>query len=215
MKLSKSNIGLLSVIAVLLIVISVMVYKDFSYRKNIGNVTETPITTEGTTEKTTETSTETYDQIRTQDILSKYTAAIELDEECKRRLSNAQSNFEITEINSEFADKWKEEIDTNYQNLLTVSWKFLNEKAVASQAEWYIYAEKRIDEEREYLLQQYTTGTIVSVKMSEFEYDLYRERALELFEMYYELKSQEEIMGPSWREHWESVRGGDDSMTDN
>lgn len=215
MKLSKSNIGLLSVIAVLLIVISVMVYKDFSYRKNIGNVTETPITTEGTTEKTTETSTETYDQIRTQDILSKYTAAIELDEECKHRLSNAQSNFEITEINSEFADKWKEEIDKNYQNLLTVSWKFLNEKVVASQAEWYIYAEKRIDEEREYLLQQYTTGTIVSVKMSEFEYNLYRKRALELFEMYYELKSQEEIMGPSWREHWESVRGGDDSMTDN
>lgn len=211
MKLSKSNIGLLSVIAVLLIVISVMVYKDFSYRKNIGNVTETPITTDGTTEK----ATETYNQIRTQDILSKYTASIELDEECKRRLSNAQSNFEITEINSEFADKWKEEIDKNYQNLLTVSWKFLNEKVVASQAEWYIYAEKRIDEEREYLLQQYTTGTIVSVKMSEFEYDLYRERALELFEMYYELKSQEEIMGPSWREHWESVRGGDDSMTDN
>lgn len=208
MKLSKSNIGLLSIIAVLLIVISVMVYKDFSKDKKIDNVTKAPITTAGTTENATETGTETYEQIRTQDILSKYTASIELDEECKRRLSNAQSNFEITEINSEFADKWKEEIDKNYQNLLTVSWKFLNEKAVASQAEWYIYAEKRIDEEREYLLQQYTTGTIVSVKMSEFEYDLYRERALELFEMYYELKSQEEIMGPSWREHWESVRGG-------
>lgn len=208
MKLSKSNIGLLSIIAVLLIVISVMVYKDFSKDKKIDNVIEAPITTAGTTENTTETGTETYEQIRTQEILSKYTAAIELDEECKRRLSNAQSNLEITEINSEFADKWKEEIDKNYQNLLTVSWKFLNEKAVASQAEWYIYAEKRIDEEREYLLQQYTTGTIVSVKMSEFEYDLYRERALELFEMYYELKSQEEIMGPSWREHWESVRGG-------
>lgn len=208
MKLSKSNIGLMSVIAVLLIVISVMVYKDFSKDKKIDNVTEAPITTAGTTENATETGTETYEQIRTQEILSKYTAAIELEEECKRRLSNAQSNLEITEINSEFADKWKEEIDKNYQNLLTVSWKFLNEKAVASQAEWYIYAEKRIDEEREYLLQQYTTGTIVSVKMSEFEYDLYRERALELFEMYYELKSQEEIMGPSWREHWESVRGG-------
>ncbi len=208
MKLSKSNIGLLSIIAVLLIVISVMVYKDFSKDKKIDNVIEAPITTAGTTENTTETGTETYEQIRTQEILSKYTAAIELDEECKRILSNSQSNLEITEINSEFADKWKEEIDKNYQNLLTVSWKFLNEKAVASQAEWYIYAEKRIDEEREYLLQQYTTGTIVSVKMSEFEYDLYRERALELFEMYYELKSQEEIMGPSWREHWESVRGG-------
>lgn len=207
MKISKSNIVLMIIIAVLLVIISAMIYKDFSNDKNIDNLTEAPITTESTTEKTTETSTETYDQIRTQDILSKYTAAIELDEECKRRLSNAQSNFEITEINSEFADKWKEEIDKNYQNLLTVSWKFLNEKVVASQAEWYIYAEKRIDEEREYLLQQYTTGTIVSVKMSEFEYNLYRKRALELFEMYYELKSQEEIMGPSWREHWESVRG--------
>lgn len=207
MKISKSNIVLMIIIAVLLVIISAMIYKDFSNDKNIDNLTEAPITTESTTEKTTETSTETYDQIRTQDILSKYTAAIELDEECKHRLSNAQSNFEITEINSEFADKWKEEIDKNYQNLLTVSWKFLNEKVVASQAEWYIYAEKRIDEEREYLLQQYTTGTIVSVKMSEFEYNLYRKRALELFEMYYELKSQEEIMGPSWREHWESVRG--------
>lgn len=201
MKISKSNIVLMIIIAVLLVIISAMIYKDFSNDKNIDNVTEAPITNENTTDNPTET----YD--RTQDILSKYTAAVELDKEYSSRIANTDNNADITSVNSEFAQKWKEEIDKNYQNLLTVSWKFLNEKAVASQAEWYIYAEKRIDEEREYLLQQYTTGTIASVKMSEFEYNLYRERALELFEMYYELKSQEKIMGPSWREHWESVRG--------
>ena len=163
MKLSKSNIGLLSVIAVLLIVISVMVYKDFSKDKKIDNVTKAPITTASTTEKATETGTETYEQIRTQEILSKYTAAIELDEECKRRLSNAQSNFEITEINSEFADKWKAEIDKYYQKLLEISDPYFKEKLIESQTEWYIGVEKYAEERFRYLETIHQGGTISPV----------------------------------------------------
>lgn len=194
MKLSKSNIGLMSVIVVLLIVISVMAYKNFSYRKNIGNVTETPITTEGTKEKATETGTETYEQIRTQEILSKYTAAIELDEECKRRLSNAQSNFEITEINSEFADKWKAEIDKYYQKLLEISDPYFKEKLVESQTEWYIGVEKYAEERFRYLETIHQGGTISPVSASAFRRDLYRERALELFEMYIEIYELNEFI---------------------
>lgn len=201
MKINRGNIVLIIIIAVLLVIIFVMIYKDFSNNsKNSDNIKESSIVTESATEKPTDIDSQS------QNVLRNYTVAVELDKEYERRLSNAQSNFEKSEINSEFAEKWKAEMNKNYQNLLTVSWKFLKEKLIASQAEWYIYAEKRIDEEYEYLLQEYTTGTIVPVLLSKFECNLYRERAIELFEMYDELKSQAEIMEPSWQEHWESVR---------
>lgn len=198
MKLSKSDIVLSIIIAMLLIIISAFVYKDFSHR---GSDNGKESLTVSDTESNKPTGIETKSQ------LQKYKAAIELDEEYNRRMANAQSNVEITQINSEFADKWKAEIDKNYQNLLSVSWKYLREKLTASQAEWYIYAEKRLDEQYEYLFQKYTTGTALPLNMSKFQYDLYRERAIELFLMYDDLKNEDEAMEKSWQEHWESVRG--------
>ncbi len=178
MKLGKSNIVLSIVISLLLIIISAIVYKDFSYRygdKNKGSLT----INENTSDKPNNTDANSK--------LQNYTVAVDLDKEYSRRLSNAKSNTEITEINSEFADKWKNEIDTNYQKLLTIAEKSFREKLIISQAEWYIYAKKYIDERYEYLLEEYQTGTTVPIIISEFECNLYRERAIELFEMYNKL----------------------------
>lgn len=175
MKLSKSVIGLLTVIAVLLIIISAMIYKDFS-RADSGADKETSATTESTTDKPKDTDTKSK--------LDNYTAAIELDKELERRAANAQSNVELCEINLEYADKWKAEIDTYYQKLLSIAGPDFQKKLIESQTEWYINAEKHIDERFAYLQEVYQIGTIVPVKVSEYKYHLYRERAIELFQMY-------------------------------
>lgn len=109
-------------------------------------------------------------------------------------MANADNNTDITSINSEFAQKWKDEIDKNYQNLLTVSWEFLKEKAVASQAEWYIGVEKYAEERFRYLETIHQGGTMSPVSASAFRRDLYRERALELFEMYIEIYELNEFI---------------------
>lgn len=178
MKLSKSVIGLLTVIAVLLIIISAMIYKDFS-RADGGADKETSNTTESTTDKPTDTDTKSE--------LDNYTAAIELDKELERRAANAQSNVELCQINLEFKDKWKEEIDTYYQKLLSIAGPDFQQKLIESQTEWYINAEKHIDERFAYFKEVYQTGTIVPIAQSYFECNLYRERAIELFQMYDEL----------------------------
>lgn len=182
MKLSKSIIGLLTIIAVLLIIISAMIYKDFSHT-NSSEDKESSTTTESAIDKPTDTDIPSE--------LRNYTLAVELDKEHERRLLNAQSNVEITEINSEFADKWKAEIDTNYQKLLAIADPSFKEKLIASQTEWYICAEKHIEERFAYLLEVYQSGTIVPIKVSEYKYNLYRERAIELFEMYDEFNGIE------------------------
>lgn len=189
MKLNKSIIGLLGIILVLLTIISAMIYKDFS---NDNRKSDKPIELSTLTEDATNKPLDTDSQ--TQNIFRNYTMAVELDKECESRLSNAQSNFEITEINLEFADKWKLEINTNYQKLLEIANSSFKEKLMASQKEWYINAEKHAEERLRYLEELYQGGTIVPIKASAFQRDLYRERAIELFDMYYELTAIEEDM---------------------
>lgn len=179
MKLSKSVIGLSTVIAVLLIIIATMIFKDFSHSNSDADK-RTSAVTESTVDKSIDTD--------IQSEISNYTTAVELDKDYKSRLSKAKSNAEITEINSEFADKWKAEIDTNYQKLLTVADGSFREQLIASQKEWYVNAEKLTEERLAFLIEVYQYGSIVPVKVSEYEYNLYRERAIELFDMYEELK---------------------------
>lgn len=99
-------------------------------------------------------------------------------------MSAAQSNAEMTDIHTEFAEKWKAEIDVNYQKLLTVANDDFKEALIASQAEWYVNAEKDLDEKYFYFESVHDVGSVTPVVSSKYACDLYRERAIELFVMY-------------------------------
>lgn len=170
MKPSKSNIVLSVIIAVLLLVISVMLCRDFSKKSDNGTDASVLFAAES--------------ENRDDSKLQNYPFAIELDQEYERRLSAAQSNAEMTDIHTEFAEKWKAEIDVNYQKLLTVANGDFKEALIASQAEWYVNAEKDLDEKYFYFESVHDVGSVTPVVSSKYACDLYRERAIELFVMY-------------------------------
>lgn len=174
MKFSKSNIVLSIIIAALLIIISVMLCRDFSQRNDNGTDSSIVFAAES----------ENCDDSK----LQNYPFAIELDQEYERRLSAAQSNAEMTDVHIEFAEKWKAEIDVNYQKLLTVANDDFKEALIASQAEWYINAEKDLDEKYFYFASVHDFGSVLSLSSSKYAYNLYRERAIELFVMYEHLQ---------------------------
>lgn len=177
MKLSKSSIVLSIIIVVLLIIIAAMFCCDFSQKNN--NDIEDLIVFEAEPDSHNDTK------------LQNYPLAIELDKEYERRVSAANANAEITDINSEFAEKWKAETDANYQKLLSVANDDFKEALVASQAEWYVNAEKDIEEKFMYFVNVHDFGSITPICVSKYEYNLYRERAIELFVMYDNLQQIE------------------------
>lgn len=176
MKFHKSNIILSVIIAVLLIIISAMLYRDFS-QKNKNDINSSIVF---------EAEPKAHDDSE----LQNYSLAIELDQEYERRIAAANANVEFTDINLEFAEKWKTEVDANYQKLLTVANDDFKEALIASQAEWYVNAEKDIDEKYMYFVSVHDFGSVLSVCTSKYEYKLYRERAVELFVMYDNLKQE-------------------------
>lgn len=176
----KRLIAVLAIISILLVVIFVIIFHNLSQR-NKNN--------EPAPQAQQEEIIKTPNDSGVKAAPSGYEAAVMLDSEYKEKISAAKSDIEITETNEEFAEKWKSEINTNYEKLSAVASDGFKEKLTESQAEWNIYAEKRTAEHFEYLLEEYESGTIVPVIQSEFEYRLYRERAIELFEMYSKLNS--------------------------
>lgn len=171
----KWLIAVLAIITVLAVVICMIIYHNLSQR-NKNN--------EPAPQAQQEEIIKTPNDSAVKAAPSGYDAAVKLDSEYKEKISAAKSNVEISEINYDFSEKWKTEINTNYERLSASASDGFKEKLTESQAEWNIYAEKRTAEHFEYLLDVYGAGTVVPIIQSEFVYKLYRERAIELFEMY-------------------------------
>lgn len=113
------------------------------------------------------------------------------DIEYEKRRKETKSNVELTSLNEEFADIWKEKIRT-YHNCLINRYEEENNHTMidetnTAQNSWELYCQSQIDYYETAILSQYTTGSIVPIKLSNFERNLYRERAIFLYYLCQEL----------------------------
>lgn len=128
-----------------------------------------------------------------------------LDNEYKERLALTKSNAETSNLNEEFAERWQKMSSEYYDLIFEIADKYegytdaskdldfgedLKQSLYASQNAWETYAQNRIDEERAALIMKYETGSIVPLLLSQFQYTLYRERTVELYNLYMNLSDQ-------------------------
>lgn len=119
-----------------------------------------------------------------------------LDLEYEQEIQACKSNAEMTETNNLYAQKWYNLSETYCANMRqAVSDKEYFDKAEeeyhqnkAGSVEiihknWKEYAQQRCKDEETRLLSVYTTGSIVPVRLSRFRYELYRDHAIEMYNM--------------------------------
>lgn len=111
-----------------------------------------------------------------------------LDNEYEKEITAAYSNFEKGEVNYEFAEKWDKFADKYYNEIMKIASDDFKKALTISQDEWKKYAEVSEETQLRYLQDLYEYGTIVPVLHSYYTYDLHRERAIEIYEMYFKLK---------------------------
>ena len=110
-----------------------------------------------------------------------------LDVEYTKAIDACKSNAEISNTNNSFAQKWKDLGDYYYRCIM--EGKGINNedeiKDIASSIhnEWIQYAQHRIEYEEKRLTSLYGAGSIVSVKLSQYECDFYRAHTIEMYEM--------------------------------
>lgn len=119
-----------------------------------------------------------------------YENSYELDIEYSTEKKSCISNIEITNINSNYAQKWRA-LGDNYYNLIlsdyTSDTKTKEELQITINNVTTIhdnmlnYIDERLKTEYERLIYVYDTGTIVPIKLSQCEYKLYRYYALEMY----------------------------------
>lgn len=111
-----------------------------------------------------------------------------LDTEYEKAFSAAYSNVEKCQVNDDYSDKWDKFADEYYNKLLEIASDDFKASLIASQAEWEKYAELEEDTQLKYYQNVFGSGTAVPGAVSNYKYNLHRERAIELYEMYTELK---------------------------
>ncbi|MBE6794988.1 MAG: hypothetical protein E7533_00190 [Ruminococcaceae bacterium] len=118
-----------------------------------------------------------------------------LDVEYQKEISEARSNFEISQINLKYAKKWSGKAEHYYQQIIdyyeTTTFHADSQEMIEKTKEAKVQWEKNYASEKSYyesfMLSVYTSGSIVPIKLSEFEYTSYRACALELSDMCREL----------------------------
>ncbi len=111
-----------------------------------------------------------------------------LDTEYEKAFSTAYSNVEKCQVNDDYADKWDEFAEEYYNKLLEIANDDFKASLIASQTEWEKYAELKEDAQLKYYQNVFGSGTAVPGAVSNYRYNLHRERAIELYKMYTELK---------------------------
>lgn len=135
------------------------------------------------------------------------------DIEYEKRRKETKSNVELTSLNEEFADIWKGKVRTYYNSLVDHYEKEKNQittdgtntpqgageqyrqshidslidETKTSQESWELYCQGQLDYYEIAINFEYTTGSIVPIKLSNFERNLYRERAIFLYYLCREL----------------------------
>lgn len=110
-----------------------------------------------------------------------------LDAEHRRRRGEAVSNVEREEIDQEYIQRYQAIIDDCYDRLLSLAGEEMRAALIQERTAWESYAPTRLDMQLKYYQEIYTSGSIVPVLHSGFEYDLYHQRALSFQKMYDEV----------------------------
>lgn len=113
----------------------------------------------------------------------------QLDNEYVMAMSAAVSNAERTDVNATYAEKWMNKLEEYYQFLNEVSPENMQILLQQDKEQWLRYSESQIELEHARLDAIYGSGTIVPVLLSEFTYELNREKAVALIEMYEQMCS--------------------------
>ena len=111
-----------------------------------------------------------------------------LDVEYANSYLRAASNYEKGEVNRQFAEKWKQEAELYLNKICEIADENLKQAVIASQAAWEDAYELHMKANFAYLEYVYGPGTIIPILQSKYGYDLQRERAIELYKMYNEVK---------------------------
>lgn len=119
-----------------------------------------------------------------------------LDLEYEQAIQACKSNADITKTNEEYAKKWYALSEMYCDNM----WQWIADEDYFDEAEkeryrkiaesvetihenWKQYAQQRCENERERVFGIYTTGSISGTLLSRFDYELYREHAIEMYNM--------------------------------
>lgn len=108
-----------------------------------------------------------------------------LDTEYKEAIKTCNSNIEKTNTNLKFAQKWDNLCEHYYQCILQS--KLLNNESKNNETitttynDWKASAQEYINTEEKRLLSIYKSGSIVPLKLSQYEYILYRSHAIKLY----------------------------------
>ena len=113
----------------------------------------------------------------------------QLDKEYAMARSDAVSNVERADVNTRFAESWMKLIEEYYQHLYDISPENMQILLEQDKEQWLLYSQGQIELEHARLDAVFGSGTIVPVLLSEFTYELNREKAVALIEMYEQMCS--------------------------
>lgn len=154
--------SLILVILSLLIIIPLLVFhiEDFSYRNN-SNVFE---------------------------LLSSYSlddGEFLIDSNYNKKKQDINNNADLTNLNDEFANLWKEKINSYYQEIsnyfISKEDTIMLNKTQLMKEEWEKDYSNKMSYYEDFLLSVYATGSIVPIKISDYNRILNRNKAIELY----------------------------------
>ncbi len=169
-KTKKIVVVFVSIIVVLSSIIGVLSYRLWQQKDMLAP-------TENGENSTTENLTATESEV-----------TFALDTEYEKAFSAAYSNVEKCQVNDDYSDKWDKFANEYYNKLLEIASDDFKASLIASQTEWKKYAELKEDAQLKYYQNVFGSGTAVPGAVSNYRYNLHRERAIELYKMYIELK---------------------------
>lgn len=112
---------------------------------------------------------------------TEYSKIYPLDLAYKKAVTAAYSNVEREEIVHTYQAKWKKCMNTYYSLLIVKADETEKKLLEAIQAQWEGNMKNKVENEIKLLQHAYESGTIVPVLATEYEYSLYRHRAIELY----------------------------------
>ena len=110
-----------------------------------------------------------------------------VDKDYNNKKQNIKSNAELTNLNEEFANIWKGKTEIYYQSIYEYYYfkddTAMIDKIESMKVDWENYYSNQMNYYKDFILSKYTTGSIVPVKLSEYSKALYRNKALELYDL--------------------------------
>lgn len=108
---------------------------------------------------------------------------LELERQYETSMSQATSNLEKENVNIQYAERWYQYAEEYYDLIMEHAPEILKESFVTMD-DWKHYAELTCREYAACLEIHYAGGTAAAHGAAKYEYELYRQRALELYEIY-------------------------------